>query len=347
MRTMIALAALACAAFAEPAVARVNLVIDASQAEAVLEAFQRADPSAADAIATMRPTQELIRHHEQFSDTITIDTWRESLRAAIGGAPRADNYRFGQARENIAAIRASIETVARDPAAFGHDLEAIIAPYTPPDMALNVRVGFVIGTPGLGWTDDPNEFFYDMGRTLGDLEGAKAICAHELYHLVMARVQPDARLPESEPLGRVERILLQEINEGMATHVGRFAQGDTGAISRQSIGFEQQNLRRMRANFLLVDALLMATARSNVVDDGDVTTILGGSFNEPGYYVFRDMAAAIEAARGRDFLVSLLSQAPTKFVLAYDAAAPADALRLQPETMDLVRQLDRRLGRRR
>lgn len=346
MRVWFALAALVGTAIATPAAARVALTIDASQAQAVLDAFERGDPTAADAVAAMRPTQELIRHHEQFSETITIETWRESLRSAISGSPRQDNYRFGQARENIAAIRASIDVVSQDPAAFGRDLEAIIAPYTPPDMALNVRVGFVIGTPGLGWTDDPNEFFYDMGRTLGDLEGAKAVCAHELYHLVMARVQPDARLPEDEALGRVERILLGEINEGMATHVGRFTHGETGAISRQSLGFEAQNLRRMRLNFRLVDALLMAAARSDVLEDGDAVNILGGSFNEPGYYVFRDMAAAIEAARGREFLVSLLSQAPTKFMLAYDEVAASDAPRFQAETMDLVRQLDRRLSRR-
>lgn len=345
MRTFFAVAVLACAV-ATPAFARVALTIDASQAEAVLDAFERNDPAAADAIAAMRPTQELIRHHAPFSDTITMETWRESLRAALSGAPRQDNYRFAQAREHATAIRASIQTVSADPAAFARDLEAIIAPYTPPDLNLTVRVGFVIGTPGLGWTDDPNEFFYDMGRTQGDLEGAKAVCAHELYHLVMARVQPEARLPESDRFGRLERILLGEINEGMATHVGRFTHGDTGAISRQSIGFEQQNLRRMRLNFRLVDALLIAAARSDVVQDDDVFNILGGSFNEPGYYVFRDMAAAIEAARGRAFLVSLLSQAPTKFVLAYEEAAGADAPHFQTETMALVRELDRRLSRR-
>ena len=132
MRAWFALVALIGVAFATPAAARVRLTIDASQAQAVLDAFERGDPAAADAIAAMRPTQELIRHHAPFSETITIEAWRESLRAALSGSPQQDIYRFAQAQQNAAAISASIDAVNADPAAFARDLEAIIAPYTPP-----------------------------------------------------------------------------------------------------------------------------------------------------------------------------------------------------------------------
>jgi hypothetical protein len=333
--------------WAGPAWARFALDIDVSQATAVLDALERGDTTAADAIVAMRPTQELISHHAPFSDQITASSWRESLVEAISGASRRDIYGLARLSEQAGAVRASIATIQADPEQFARDVEAIVAPYAPPDVQFDVTLWFVVGVPGSGWTDNPNEFFFDIGRAAGDLEGAKVVCAHELYHLVLARLLPAPRLAEDSRLGRAERALLTGINEGMATHVGRFGRGDTGAVSRTNLGFEQTNIRRLQNNFRLVDALLLAATRSDAVSADDIDSIaFSGLYSEPGYYVFREMAARIEEARGRDALVALLHEPPSRFVLTYHEVADADDPTLQPDTLRIVRELDRRLARR-
>ena len=322
--------------------AGVTLRIDPSQALAVLEAVEKRDVAAVNRIVAMRGTRELIAHHEKFSEQITLENYRDSLRDAVAGSPRDDLWGFDQLARNTGPVRASVSTIAGDPAAFGRDLEAIIAPYLPKGLDFAIDVGLVIGTPGAGWTDRPNEFFMEVGRPAGDLEGIKVVCAHELYHLVMARLQPSPQLPETEKLGQLERVLLGAIDEGMATHVARYTKGETGAMSRISLRFQQINVARMPENFRLVDAMIVAMMASDAVSVDDVDRIaFGGTFDEPGYYVFRDMAAGIEKARGREALVNLLGGPPEDFVIAYHESAPAGALRLHEETVGYARELSR------
>lgn len=330
---------LACV-IALPAGAEVTLRPDPGQALAILDALERKDAAAADEITRMRATHELIAHHAPFSDQVTLEHFRESLADALAGKPRSDLWGFDRLVENVAAVRSSVGRIAGDPAAFGRSLETIIAPYTPPGLELAIDVGLVIGTPGAGWTDRPNEFFFDVGRPAGDLEGIRVVCAHELYHLVMARLQPAPKHPESDPLGRLERVLLGAIDEGMASHVARYTGGETGAMSRAGLRYEQLNEARMRENFRLVDAMVLAMLKSSAVSVDDVDRIaFGGAFDEPGYYVFREMAAGIERARGRDALVNLVAGPPAAFVLAYDESAPPGALRLHEETLAPIRAL--------
>jgi len=324
-----------------PACADVSLRIDPGQALAILDAMSRKDAAAADDIAAMHGTRELVAHHAPFSDQVTLEHFRASLGDALAGKPRSDLWGFDRLVENAAAVRASVAQIAGDPAAFGKALEAIIAPYTPAGLELSIDVGLVIGTPGAGWTDRPGEFFFDVGRPAGDLEGIKVVCAHELYHLVMARLQAAPKLAEDDALGRLERVLLGAIDEGMASHVARFTRGETGATSRAGLRYERLNADRMRENFRLVDAMILAMLRSGAVTADDVDRIaFGGAFDEPGYYVFREMAAGIEAARGRETLVRLAGGSPAAFVLAYHDSAPAEALRLHEETLAQVRALE-------
>jgi hypothetical protein len=66
-----------------------------------------------------------------------------------------------------------------------------------------------------------------------------------------------------------------------------------------------------------------------------------GTFTEPGYYVFREMAAEIERVRGREALVGLLSQPPSRFVLEYHSLARPDQPRFSEAALEVIRRLDR------
>lgn len=341
MRLFSSAIAACCLLQSSSAAAEVRLTFDVSQPLAVMEALRTSDsrPETVSRIAAMPGTVSGIAHHNQFSADITPEAWRASFIDALGGQPRRDSYRFDLLTRQEAEIRANIDYIAADPARFSHEIVAIIAPYTPPEIEIEATTTLVAGSPGNGWVREGRSHF-DIGGAQGDLNGARTVLAHETYHLVLDRLLRSPVLSEDSALGRVERILSNGLNEGMASHVARDL-ADTGPLSRRSLSFQQTNLRRMAANFRLMDVFLLATFHTSEVKPDDAGLIaFSGTFTEPGYYVFREMAAGIEKARGRDYLVSLLPQSPARFILAYHEVAEPDQPRLSKATLDIVRQLD-------
>lgn len=330
-----------CLAVAQPAAAEVRLTFDVSQPLALMEALRAGDarPETVDRIAAMPGTVSGIAHHQRFSAAITPEAWRASFLDALAGNPRSDNYRFDGLVQNRAAVQANIDYIAADPQRFSDEVEAIIAPYTPADMVLEASTTLVAGSPGNGWVREGQSHF-DIGGAQGDLDGARVVIAHETYHLVLNRLLRAPVVSAEEPLGRVERILRNGLNEGMATHVARET-ADTGVLSRRSLGFQQTNMRRLAANFRLMDVFLLATFHTAEVTPRDANLIaFSGTFTEPGYFVFREMAAEIEKAHGRGHLVALLSRSPSRFVLTYHEVAAPDRPRLSEATLAIIRQLD-------
>jgi hypothetical protein len=72
----------------------------------------------------------------------------------------------------------------------------------------------------------------------------------------------------------------------------------------------------------LLNALIIAACHSADVTPEVVHRIaFAGAYDEPGYYVFRDMAQQIEAAGSRSALLELVRRPPAEFVLAYESIA--------------------------
>ena len=105
------------------------------------------------------------------------------------------------------------------------------------------------------------------------LPGVLAVITHEIYHLVMARLLPKPRLDAATPQGQIERILLNGLDEGMATHVTRFEPTGEGRISRLNRRIAALNEIRAGANFTLFSALLATAARGEGVSADDAGII--------------------------------------------------------------------------
>lgn len=88
---------------------------------------------------------------------------------------------------------------------------------------------------------------------------------------------------------------------------------------------------------------MIAAYHSGDVTPDDVERIAyAGAYDQPGYYVFRDMAQAIEAARSRESLIDLVRLPPAKFVLAYHetVANEPNAMRFSKSALAIIHRLD-------
>jgi Putative zinc dependent peptidase (DUF5700) len=302
-----------------------HLKIDASQASAVLRIIDRgATDGDIEAVSRTAATQASIAHTAFFDPRGSVQAWKAGLRAAAAGtALQEDPFRFDQLRHDRTEATASIERIGANPDDFAARIERLIAPYMPANLALQAQMRLVAGTRATGWTEENADVFYfNIGKGEGDLRGIATIAAHELYHLVLAHMLPRPRFSAAQPLGRVERVLLNGVDEGMASHVGRFNPRDRGRLTQRNVEEDRNNEARRPDNWALLNALIIAARHSADVTPEVVHRIaFAGAYDEPGYYVFRDMAEQIEAAAGRPALLELVRRPPAEFVLAYESIA--------------------------
>jgi Putative zinc dependent peptidase (DUF5700) len=322
-----------------------HLNVDASQASTVLQLIGRgASADDIEAASRMVATTASIAHTAFFDPRATVEVWKAGLRAAIAGVTlQQDPFRFNELRRERAEASATIERIRTEPDEFAARVERLIEPYMPSTLSLRAQMRLVAGARATGWTEENADLFYfNIGKSEGDVRGVATIAAHEIYHLVLAHMLPRPQLSADEPLGRVERVLLNGVDEGMASHVGRFERSVSGRLTQRNLEEDRNNEARRSDNWALLSALIIATFQSADVTPEAVHRIaFAGAYDEPGYYVFRDMAEQIEAARGRLGLLDLVRRAPAEFVLAYEAIAGprADLPRFTGSAMSIVRLL--------
>ncbi len=117
-------------------------------------------------------------------------------------------------------------------------------------------------------------------------------------------------------------MLINGLDEGMATHVARFDDAGTGRLSRLNRRIANVNEIRAAANVTLFSALLVVAARGEGVSTEDAALIaFSGAYDELGYYLFRDMIRVVERERGVPALMALVRESPGALVLAYHQVA--------------------------
>lgn len=322
-----------------------RLHVDTSQASEVLRLISHgATDGDIEAVSRTAATEAAIAHTAFFDARGTSKAWKEGLRAvAAGRTLEPDPFHFNELRQRREEIAAMIEQIGAKPDAFAARIERLVEPYMPEDLSFQAEMRLVAGTRATGWTEDHADVFYfNIGKSEGDSQGVATIAAHEIYHLILAHVLVRPRLAEAQPLGRVERVLLNGVDEGMASHVGRFDPADSGRLTQSNIEEDRNNEARRGSNWSLVNALIIATFHSADVTPSDVHRIaFAGAYDEPGYYVFRDIAEQMETALGRRALLALLRRPPAEFVLAYEAIAGqrTDLPRFSSATISIFRML--------
>lgn len=338
----VGLALLALALHSMPAGAAVSVELDLSQAEKVLAVI---DAGALDA-AQLRHfradpvTAAVVGHGAKFDERVTLAAWEEGLTAAAAKRPvPQDPLRFEEVLARRAECRALLARLRAEQAAVAARVGKALSAYAPAGEDLAFRMHAVAGSNSSGWTsDDGRAFYFDVRAAGDDFEGAIALVTHEIYHLVLARLLPQPRLDATASSGQVERMLINGLDEGMATHVARFDDAGNGRLSRLNRRIASVNEIRAEANFTLFSALLIVAARGEGVTAEDAALIaFSGAYDELGYYLFRDMIRVVERERGTPALMTLVRESPGALVLAYHQLADAASARSSPTASPLPR----------
>lgn len=347
MRLLVgALLGLASIPAAAPAGVRVEL--DVSQATAVLATIEngRLDERALERFRADPVTRAVVSHGAKFDARVTTVAWEAGLAAAAAKDPLPkDPLRFGEVLSQRKECAALLERLRTEREAVVARVSGAIAAYVPPGEDFAVTMHVVAGSNSTGWTsDDGTRFYFDVRAAGDDFEGMTTVVVHEIYHLALVRLLPKPRLDATSPLGQVERMLINGLDEGMATHVARDDGNGKGKLSRLNRRIATMNELRAAANFTLFSAMLVTAARNQGLSAEDAGVIaFSGAYDEFGYYLFRDMIREVERARGVPTLMKLVSESPSALVRAYhELPDTAGSLpRLTPAALQAIDGVDR------
>ncbi len=324
------LAALAVALNCTSAGAAVSVELDLSQAEKVLAVIDAGTPGE-EQLRQFRAdpvTAAVISHGAKFDKRVTHSAWETGLTAAAAKQPvPQDPLRFEEVLARRSECAALLARLRAEQFAVAARVGDALSAYAPAGENFTFRMHAVAGSNSSGWTsDDGKAFYFDVRAAGDDFEGAIALVTHEIYHLVLARLLPQPRLDATSPSGQVERMLINGLDEGMATHVARFDDAGSGRLSRLNRRIASVNEIRAAANFTLFGALLVAASRGEGVSAEDAALIaFSGAYDELGYYLFRDMIRVVEHERGVPALMALVRESPGSLVLAYHQIAQRTA----------------------
>ena len=331
-KLFLALVALAVAGFVPARAQNVQIRVDTSLADYILEFACSGEEIDEQRLRTSRLLQTQIKHHSVNSDLFTMDGFIDAAKAAAACEVRArDLYRFRHVVKDRQQVARAIAFLKQHEAELSSFVVEKIAPYAPPDQRFSGEIVLVAASWSCGGFAMDGAFFIDVPCVAPSIEeefqAVKILSAHETYHAL----QYAFFAPFNEDIGHIEtpeeaqaHLFLNLLLEGTAEFVAdsRNAPGE-GTLSTIFRDLAAQAYKRMASHFRWLDyasAVLAVDEASNqrirdIYDFG-----FSGSTGQKFYYVGATMARKIEAVFGRERLVCIISLSPEQFVLAYDAA---------------------------
>jgi hypothetical protein len=343
-------------AFTAPAQAgAIDLSIDSSLADYVLEVSCSGEPVDEQRLRASKVLQAQIKHHSGLNRRYSMDAYIEGLQAASRcEVPEDDIFRFRYAVEEK-------ETLARAIAFLkAHEDELVgyvvgkTAPYFPADQQFSGAVVLSAAGQSCGGFSMDGAFFIDVPCVAGAIEdefmAIKVLSAHETYHALQyaffAPFNEDMEIVDS-PAAAQDYLFMSLLTEGTAEFVAdsREVTGE-GVLATLFSKFAAKGYRRVDTNLRMV-----AYAAEVLGQEGDSNRRLRdmyalgfmGDTGQPFYYVGAVMAEKIEAAFGRGALLCIMALSPEQFVLSYDAAVAKAGVEATPIGAGAVRAA-RKLG---
>jgi Putative zinc dependent peptidase (DUF5700) len=334
-----------------------TISVDTAPAEAVLQAATGTAAQAgalADATLALPAIRAMIAKEHRYVPEASVESWRLALTGLADGGNGLP-FDLRGLRDRPEAVRELLATLASRHDEVTARLTQRLQRFAPAGVELRATLSVVLGSHQNGWVPDQNTpiFYVDAGFHAPDADALVAVAAHELFHLVQGAAQPDlgAALADSASAVPAERIahnvhaaLLNLVIEGMADYVGDPAAfpGSGAGITRARREYARNHARRSET-FALFDTLIFRLARDSQAPLGPLLSIgFGGTWDQTGYYVGYDMAAAIDRHLGSERLRALVTLAPEDFVLDYvraceDNATDHELVPLAPSTIEGVK----------
>jgi hypothetical protein len=323
----------------------VTIHFDTSNADAFLDAVAG---GSVERLAALPATQAVVAKRARLDPSVTIDTYLDTLRAALGKKPMtAHPFQWQFAIAQAPQMKVLIHDVREGQAAIGTRLTKALAPYLDPDARLAVTVHFIVGGVSAGWEDGAHDFYVGVPFYKGDVEGVVWTMQHELFHNVQAAAfAGQARdLERLNPREReVYRLLDELFREGTATYVADLAAFRDTPYIHEMRGPADANAGRMSDDFVLLDTLIYRLAHD---DTSRFETLRSVGFDwgwqNPLYYAGAAMARALLANGGS--LRAYVHERPTAFARDYVKLCAAKCAHpLSAGTAARIEALDERLA---
>jgi hypothetical protein len=322
------------AGLAAPAQAgNVDLSIDSSLADYVLEVSCSGEPVDEERLRASKVLRAQIKHHSGLREKYSMDAYIEGLKAASRCETlEEDIFRFRYAvneKEELGRAIAFLKSHEDELVAF---VIGKTAPYFPADKQFSGEI--VLSAAGLscgGFSMD-GAFFIDVPCIAGDVEdefsAIKILSAHETYHAMQyvffAPFDEDMQVINT-PAAAQDYLFMSLLTEGTAEYVAdsREVTGE-GPFAKLSADSAAKGHRKVNTNMRMVGyaAEVLGRPGNSKQRVGDMYRLgFSGETGQVFYYVGAAMAKTIEAAFGREALVCIIALTPEQFVLAYDAAS--------------------------
>lgn len=337
-----------------------EISVDTTAARQVLAAVQKAGLTEAEAraVAELPGNQALIKKQAEFGNGGTEQRFVEEMLAAANNLPLngRPGYYFSGVRKRAAAIGRVLDAIEQDKAGFIASIDQRIAPYSPRGANYRLSGLIIAGGDASGFTFGGTTFYLNLDDYADDLETARLIMAHELYHAVQGAAVDAAGLHgqrgydetryagltgEARKRYVVESFLYELLTEGTAIYVGDPAlmTADTRMAKMERERLQLQNGRLDRLATQLDASLLALTHETPIAWDPIYALGFYGP-DQPLYYLGYAMSKAMVEKSGPGRLGELAAGSGCEFAQAYldlrtkDASLPP----LGPSTVQLVKK---------
>lgn len=352
------MAAVWCASAAGAQTSGVTVVIDTSEAEAVLQAVQNPllTNEQAMAIAKLPGSQGLIRKALSYDRPASDALFARALVAAAHHEADFDDssqFHFNAVRDDAAQTTKVLAAFNDATKQLLTQAKARIAMFTPAYLHGTVTGHLVVGGAAYGFAFSGEPAMYLDLEHVKSATLATTILEHELFHSVQMLAMLQHPTPaevkacvEHMPHGTdIEGIDLALSMEGTASFVGDLLalpeQGMDEATSKEREDFAQIVTERKR-HITQLELAVHGLATNAAVTWQDVYAA-GFNGDQPFYGIGYVMAKAIARAQGDAAIAGLIDQSGAVFVLRYvnlssygkDSATPA----LGKETVLWARQI--------
>jgi len=320
----------------------INLSIDSSLAEYVLEVSCSGEAVDEQRLRASKVLQAQIKHHSGLNPRYTMDAYIEGLQAVSRcEVLENDLFRFRYAVEEKEELVRAIAFLKAHEDELVNFVIGKTAPYFPADKQFSGAIVLSAAGQSCGGFSMDGAFFIDVPCVADAIEdefmAIKVLSAHETYHALQyaffAPFNEDMQVVDS-PSTAQNYLFLNLLLEGTAEFVAD-SQEITGESRLASLlgDFAAQGYRKVNFNLRMLGyaAEVLAQEGDSKRRIRDMYTVgFSGNTGQQFYYVGAVMAQKIEAAFGREALVCIIALSPEQFVLAYDAASSKEGVEARP-----------------
>ncbi|AWF79451.1 hypothetical protein BTJ40_00635 [Microbulbifer sp. A4B17] len=259
--------------------------------------------------------QATIYQTSRFDSRASEKLFRSSLIDAVEGKPLLDDpFRLQKLKEKLPEVESIISILKEDPQQYLNEIRKGIGAYSPKDISFDANIFIVVGGTSDGWAKDGN-FYIALQYFNGDYEGLLTLSIHELYHIAQSNFYG-----KKEKHGSIcEKVLNETRLEGIASIVGSPLNIVEG--KNYTAWFQKKfnrNLQRIDDNFSLFEVILFRGCNDPEIDFNKIYPLgFSGAWDSPLYFVGYYIGSAIEEAKGREFLISVLKDSPSTMFKAY------------------------------